>query len=575
MIDDIPCPFIASILAYAWNIELYAPPGWLIFYGAWPGSIRPASWLSWAGDNDSGITVLDVTDPTCPAFGFLQSKHAILTPLQYLRIYDDDVPSDQWLCDLSKQQVSKADHSNEYKFERVVWESIVFLKNVRMIDMQMLAEAWPKEYGEHLQSKDMGSTLPVLEEPCKVPSLFDIALERVVTFASEYGDAPDLEKLVWYPERVNSLLRLLRKYKPFPLPYPILSLLAKTIEDAQDRKSLDLSGAIGLSAVQISQLLPILQNLRTIDLSFNPFATVDVVRQLLAGVPTLRRLVVMGCPNVESDVLCTLVRSESTLFRRIEALMHPLFLDPDEPHHFLTGFTFIASDVHHVHSASVSLFTPVCIVDGLIRIIEAFLQQKCFFFFYEKGCIAAQAAFSSMVPQDGEWDCRVITSVASRVKNRPCEPSTRWAFAYEYYPTEFPSYEDHHSRWAFIRLRKESENSRVDVPVSARHYAATGEIPQPHGAIDTCPPTAFDIFDVRGFIRAMEEEDRELPTEEDIEYLESLLSTLEAPEDETPGEANSKDKDKDQDKDQDAQPSTMLTAERVRVLLGTDGLGRH
>ncbi|OCH95880.1 hypothetical protein OBBRIDRAFT_441933 [Obba rivulosa] len=76
------------------------------------------------------------------------------------------------------------------------------------------------------------------------------------------------------------------------------------------------------------QLVPAFVKLQALNMSFSPCITTDAVRHLLAGIPSLRRLVLMGCPCIDSQDLCKLMRSKPALFQRLETLMHPLLLEP-------------------------------------------------------------------------------------------------------------------------------------------------------------------------------------------------------------------------------------------------------
>ncbi|OCH95882.1 hypothetical protein OBBRIDRAFT_443128 [Obba rivulosa] len=580
-IVDIPCPFIGALLSFAWNVDL--TPGKCTLSGSWPDSLLWASMGSWDGDNNDGISVVDVTDPNNPAFGFLLSKSAILTPAGYLRKYEK-IPSDEELK-----------HEWDQLRRQYDLDPIAALRDERMITMQMLAEAWPHEYTETMRASNADtiqvSVEQTLEEkPCKVPSLAHMALEQALVYALQCGDTTALEKFVWLPDRSNILLSLLRKQSPFP--DSAITLLSKIIRELRTgTASLDLS-ELSLSADQTRQLVlvPAFAGLHALNMSFNPYITVDAVHHLLAGIPSLRRLLIMGCPHIDSKDLCRLMRCKPALFRRLEALMHPLLLEPYKPPCFPDAFTLIFSNDRgrstEVQNISLPLFTPAGIVDGLADMVYAVFQQ--YFFDDHKSCIAGQATLSSLVPPDKEWEERTLTTIPSPPRSGPQELRTQWSFVFEHSP-DVPD-EQRCCRWAFVRMKTSADLGNA--PADAVTIPDDEVLDESMGTHSRDPHPDFDILDVRGFIRAMVEEGRDLPSKAAIIRLKQALSEIwrvtvpnddvdiqedmvedddeEGDDGEEDDEEEDDDGDEDEGEDQDLQ-TFIMTRERVEELLGRTG----
>ncbi|EMD41070.1 hypothetical protein CERSUDRAFT_121640 [Gelatoporia subvermispora B] len=582
----VPCSFTASLLAFAWNVDMER--GQFYLSGKWPSSLLPASMGTWQGDNNEGITVIDVTSPDAPAFGFLRSKNNILTPAQYVRQSFDIFPAAGMLdggitegysiesVEMEGDESLVEDTLEGYDgaLDQFAQKAIAALEGEKMITLEMLAEAWPHEYTEVLRAanKSKGQLPKTSEEPqLKVPPLVEVALEQALAHAMQCGDTYSLEESLWLPGRADSLLQLLRKQSPFP--DSAMSLLLKVIHEIRRTKSLDLSES-NLSVAQLHQLIPALQDLRALNLSFNPNITVDVVRDLLVGVSSFRRLVIMGCPQVEANALCALMRSEPSLFCRLESLMHPALLDPSTSRDFPPAFSVsisIAGDPlrkvlpKNISSIHLPFCTPTSIVDGLVRVIDSMFDAPPYISYHS---IVAQAALSSVVPPNGNWNGRIQSTVPSPETMGYITLFAPWTFVYEFDPAIIPR--PIFAKWAFVR-RKAAEKVESNIENHAGDGLQSHATTSVQGEAKSMLPE-FDILDLRGFLRAMAEEGRDLPSEAAVLALEAVLKLRGDYEDISDSDTSSDSVTSDSASDSTDQDEEiedfLLTPGRIQQLMG-------
>ncbi|EMD41065.1 hypothetical protein CERSUDRAFT_91822 [Gelatoporia subvermispora B] len=433
-----PCPFTAALLAFAWNDDDGA---------GWPDTLLTADMGSWYGgsyltlgmqgerhlrsllitDNNDGISVIDVTNPEEPAFGFLWSEEQILTPAEYIHIY---------------YARGRYDDEEEEELDEHTMTCIAALQGEKMITSESLIEAWPYEYAGFLRSANEGdvtSSQEPEETPHKVAPLVHIALEPALAYAIQCNDVSALEESIWLPGRAGSVLELLRQQSPFP--DAAMSLLMQILHETKTPTSLDLSD-FSLSTAQVRQLLPALHGLRSLNLSFNPCLTIDGVRDLLAEVASLRRLLILECPHISSETLGALMHSQPSLFRRLKTVIHPLFMELSESRQYPATFTFAVSVAEEcygwssndpVNKAIITLpfCTPVGIADGLTRIVEMLHDSPpmdCY-----QAAARAQAVLSSVTPPNGKWNERIQSTIPSSIqRDSRVTFATPWAFLCEF-----------------------------------------------------------------------------------------------------------------------------------------------
>lgn len=98
-----------------------------------------------------------------------------------------------------------------------------------------------------------------------------------------------------------------------------------------------------------------------------------VIPTLLAAAPHLRRLNVYGCSGIDGDALLDLVRTQPSLFRTVEAIVHPAFLTLDKPPNYPVAITFMCACALQNTRCGVGfsfpLFTPTQVVQALCHLL--------------------------------------------------------------------------------------------------------------------------------------------------------------------------------------------------------------
>ncbi|EEB99963.1 hypothetical protein MPER_00221, partial [Moniliophthora perniciosa FA553] len=126
-------------------------------------------------ENDDGITVVDVTDPTNVAFCHV-IEDELLTPKQYARRYYP-APSKGKMTTLAydPDQV-KEEKKRIALVEEDVLEHIASLKGVRLLSLDILAEVWPEEFpGGKAPPEKVPEKRPT-SEAATLPPLADLTI---------------------------------------------------------------------------------------------------------------------------------------------------------------------------------------------------------------------------------------------------------------------------------------------------------------------------------------------------------------------------------------------------------------
>ncbi|PBK59564.1 hypothetical protein ARMSODRAFT_966802 [Armillaria solidipes] len=400
-IPRVPCSYISFLIGSAWNVDINDPFKSYFHRASFQGSLLPADMLSGEGDNNEGIAVIDVTNPSKPVYCFVKLEESrILSAAQYAREYyantDDNEP------------------------KALIRDAINALDGIDMVSLDMLAEVWPTEYeapgtSEPPISGD-SSSCSIPESP--VPSLFDLALGAAVEQGLATGDSSGLESVVWMPEKGSMIKAALLKQNPFPDTG--LSLLAQVIaQESRSEHKVDLRNF----SVNTDQLLSALSDpsitIRTLNLSGNANITGDTIRKVLTARPTLVCLVLLNT-SVHDEELKELIITEPKLFYHMQDLIHPFLLnqaegDPDEASSYPNGFSFIgyaSSGADGIPIASLLFFNPPKIVQGLTDALISYAAMPkfsipspsmCYFF--------PRVAFSSAVRSvTREWSERYVST---------------------------------------------------------------------------------------------------------------------------------------------------------------------
>ncbi|KAL6306820.1 hypothetical protein BKA93DRAFT_140786 [Sparassis latifolia] len=494
----VPCPFTAFLLGASWDVDL--AKGYDAYFSGvtFMHNLLSAEMGCWDNDNDDGISVIDVTDPEHPAYCFVNLDSESNGPLsaeQYVRIYHA-VP---------KSMESEKDRL----LEEDILAKIALLDGENMVTLEMLAEAWPDEFGNDLKKK---KSALFTENDAIIPSLATMSLAPAVDHAIKLGDTSGLETMLWLPGKIATDMKALLQEKS-PFPDAAVSLLVKIVR-------------------MVSQL----ERLESLNLSFNPRVTADTIREILSAVPGLKRLVLMGCPAVEDDDLYKLMRSQPKLFYRVEALMHPSVLTLQEPPPYPITFSFMTNHTHTmpmIRGCSLPLFTPAGVVNALTDVLRSGLSyDDSGFGLY--GATAFQAAATGRPRAVGvPWGARSVVALPTLDVDVLMDPQPGWAFLFNLTLPGRPK------TWCFLRL-----TPRRNLPAEAREKAESSDVPalpEPGKWEDpskderdpAAPPTQeWEMHDLHGFVRITTAEGRPAPSEEALRELEDLLRCK--PEDEPP-----------------------------------------
>ena len=198
-------------------------------------------------------------------------------------------------------------------------------------------------------------------------SLADLTLDVAVKHSLDINNASDLERFIWLPGKVAELKRILRDLSPFPDSG--IQLLVCVLSELKESTRVDLS-TFQLSGTQLAEILSSCGEITFLDASFNSILATDDIPKVLKVAPTLRRLVIMGCPSVSDAHILALVQNEPSRFKSLEGILHPAFLTIEKPDPYPTAFTFVnVRDTGNLACASMSFFTPAQVVQALIDVL--------------------------------------------------------------------------------------------------------------------------------------------------------------------------------------------------------------
>ncbi|KAF8968231.1 hypothetical protein BDZ97DRAFT_1655263 [Flammula alnicola] len=315
-IPDVPCPFTSFLLASAFSADLSDPEKWygssIIYESAKMGTLE--------GDNNDGITVIDVTDPD--SFLFLddcerETPVPIMAPIsaeQYVRAYYS-APNDPNDSDAE---------GNIPAVELDVLSTIRPFESIPTIPMQKISEAWPTEYGIRQHSSEPLQDESFAEVAIGLPSLVDLTFGPAVELGLRSNEREKLELLLSLPEKSGRTKEILRSQ--CPLSETGIYLLSKILAfDLERGKVVDLSG-FHLTSEEVVALLSPHGDVEVLNISNNYQMNIDTVDKLLSLIPSLRRFVVWNTAVTNSQVMDLLKRKPEFFRRRLEGFIHPAFM---------------------------------------------------------------------------------------------------------------------------------------------------------------------------------------------------------------------------------------------------------
>jgi hypothetical protein len=254
---------------------------------------------------------------------------------------------------------------------------------------------------------------------------------------------------------------------------------------------LNLSG-FSLNIAQIEHLVVAVKGIKVLDLSYILTMDIDTVRFVLETHPQLKRLVLLGCPQISlldiQELLCT----KPELFIELEALIHPALLGELNNAHdhisYLNAFSFIGIHQYGFNACSLPFFSPPHVIQALTDSLG--LLDR---FGYLGSRLPIQAAFSSARVPGQPWSER--STVIIPHLSLPARRGEGWAFVHQ---TTLVCYQGKifNSYYAFIR-----KNS---------------------------PESDWETYDLVSFVKQVMQDGRPHPTDEAVDKLQKILDNFQA-----------------------------------------------
>lgn len=473
-------------------------------------------------DNNDGISVIDVTDPEIPSYCFVSVLGIEADPVpyrvplsaeEYVRAYYPKyVPPVKAEAEETEEMTTQ--HRHSLAVEEDLQVTIAKLKDVKLVEPWMLAEAWSAEYKE--VSGNTEKAPEAVMEPVKseIPSLVDLTIPLLAAHAIPSGETADIEAMVWMPDKRSAIKAVLRQLSPFPEGG--MSLLKKVIGQELEKHNaqLDLSG-FALSSAQLEALIPAM-SIDVVNLSDMPAVTIDAVRHILTKLPQLKRLILFECPSISSDDIYSLLSTEPGLFNRLDALIHPCLFgelkDTEDLCPYHNAFSYIGAHSRGLKACSLPFFTPSRVIQALIDILGPLCDEYGAYSFWTTS-LAMQAAFSSVRAHGQKWSER-DTVIIPQLSLRALK-GEGWTFAIR---TDL--YNEDNRAFAFIRIKSDPPTMGDEELHKIKGMEGSDAISAPMNA------SAWEIHDLASFVNQVTLHGKPRPTDDAVNELQKILTTL-------------------------------------------------
>ncbi|KAH8833121.1 hypothetical protein DL96DRAFT_1584840 [Flagelloscypha sp. PMI_526] len=352
-IPDIPLPFSTFLLGCAFNVNLDALDGVYASGYDFLNSTMDAAMTPSQGDNNDGITVIDITDPSNIAY-----CHASLGYIE----------SPSWPYP-SKAPVSGEEYANAYETDFDEGDDTLQILNAaRIIPLHVLAEAWPQDF-----KSDSPAPTVAAVEPTAIPSLVELALSSGVKKAIEDDDLSSLNAFLLDPSKVLAILDILRTQEVYSPP--ALRLIAQLFP--KNLSSVDLSGF----RLTTEDLVTVLSSeefceTETLNLSRNINVRFETITKIASTFPKINRVIVYQTSISVEDI----DGLERPVLESLPFLVHPARFELRENARTTSepGFSFysspgIFSNVQNAISIPLQLVNLDLIVHGLSDYLAAVL----------------------------------------------------------------------------------------------------------------------------------------------------------------------------------------------------------
>ncbi|KIK63966.1 hypothetical protein GYMLUDRAFT_40180 [Collybiopsis luxurians FD-317 M1] len=376
-LNAVPCPYSVFLLTCAFKIDFERS---YVSGGPLQHGLLPANMGCWDGDNNDGLTILDITDPVNPSYAFC------LGPETDADLGDEPCTAEDYLRayfpDLGPASEDSAD-------DATMLELVAKFDSLPFLTEEKLAEAWPDEFGSSKSPEGRRPAArksvpkPLPDNPPSsgtiVPPLTDLVIEAAVARNLEYGTAEEMEHLV--PSRTVEIKQVLRTHNPFPDNG--LALLVSVLGEELKHTSgtLDLTG-FSLSPDQLTSIVSELKNIRIVVLSQSPEVKIDHVRALLVAKPEIDRLELLDT-GITEKALFSLLQEHAELFKRVSDIVHPYLcslrrhLNPGSFHVFASqAESFIRFNESPGLMQAIPAWTPAKIVQNILEFLTILIDDK-------------------------------------------------------------------------------------------------------------------------------------------------------------------------------------------------------
>ncbi|KAH9921538.1 uncharacterized protein BXZ73DRAFT_79930 [Epithele typhae] len=468
-IPDIPCPYTTSLFATAWSTNLETGEQGEYYSSGFCYLDAPMG--CWDGDNNDGITIIDVTDPYNPKYCFMVADGPVLDAPGYLVQYYEDVLG-------STDDIGEEPSSNAHL--QYLRNCMRPLRNVPLIPSSRLQEAWPYErFSDPPASRDQGVAGNVPPSESGASDSHTLTARKAV----ETGCIDDLVQLSRLPDGAQHVKDAIGGFIPYP--DNAMDLLEEVLRETHRKHP----NFVDLSGIQLSreQILRVLSGwdaeVNWLDVSNNASTVVDDIVTILAAAPRTRVLNLIGCSSVEDAPLLSLVRDYPPELKTLEGILHPALLDDNisEPGMKTrpSALTIVDVGKHKWDSepsfSSLALFTPAQVVQSLTDLLPMYgLDKKDSYRpnYPIRGITEPAALQGCARGLDDPWGTRTVANVPL---------STRW-----------------------VPATRREDGDGESVPRIADAYQG-------------------EAYHLKGFLECMAQEGRPLPTAAAVDRLEGLL----------------------------------------------------
>ncbi|KAI5889170.1 uncharacterized protein SCHCODRAFT_02585197 [Schizophyllum commune H4-8] len=475
-IPNCPCRYTTFLLNLAFNADLDSDSvSGQYFSNGSLGNVLPASWGCWDGDNNDGLTIIDVTDPYNPRYCFLGGNETEtedtgrLTAQKYLEAYYDiELEDPQMRAHL--QQVLDA------------------CKGFELIDVAALREAFPSDFKGPPSVKKAEEEKTAKKE---VPSLTSLTLGPVVKQAVQSGELEAIEPILIQADKLPQILEALRVVQA-PFPDSGLAFVSKVIEATSSFE--DLKG-IQLSGEQLTKVIPVDISNDVLDLSGNAVLTADGLRALLAHNSKIRRLVLFRTAISNEDMYKLL--ETPTLFGHIEELVHPLLISWKRDAFPATFTLQHVSDSMSFNVGGGVLSVPIMslnnLAEGLGRLVAGLLDPQNAMSFGAGDAPFEAALSTGHIPAGKTWGERAVW--CTPVRTQRAAPSS-WTFV-----LKWASFGVGDSQYGLINTKVGADGTKAVTAHSAQSFLDALQeegYPAPSEAVAQKWSEIFDALDKAG-----------------------------------------------------------------------------